>query len=80
MASHNARIKQTVEKERSPPESDRMSLAPSPSVVVGCTYKGRGKNVLLSTTAITQKLFLCYLYSYKQKHQMKRIESDICPS
>lgn len=41
MASHNARMKQTVEKERSPPESDRMSLAPSPSVVVGCTYKGR---------------------------------------
>uniref|UniRef100_K1QRQ9 Uncharacterized protein n=1 Tax=Magallana gigas TaxID=29159 RepID=K1QRQ9_MAGGI len=31
MASHNARMKQTVEKDLSPPDSDRKFLAPSPS-------------------------------------------------
>lgn len=39
MASHKARMKQTVEKDLSPPDSDRMSLAPSPSELVGWTYK-----------------------------------------
>ena len=40
MASQSDRMKQTVAKDRSPPESDFMSLDPSPELAAfGVTYK-----------------------------------------
>lgn len=65
MASHKARMKQTVEKDLSPPDSDRMSLAPSPSELVGWTYKKK-YHVKVITTKIFIKHTLLVGWTYRK--------------